>query len=374
VLHYQESAMLQRRLGMDALAPTLTNLSYAMALTGQFHHARLLAEEAEGLARRRGRLHMLAATLNVRAFVEAFADNYRDALRYTDRALEVSEQLPDQRLQGLSHLARARAYRYLWGGLNDDEKKREAALFDQAIKEASQAANLLKGSPADRVTALLERGCIYRELARLHHTAGRDEEASAIAQKSRADLERVAVLAGALNLPRLHSLAWTDLGWLSYYLNQPEEIEGSVQQAYQPLPEEYRFPAGGPLPPMADGERIGEACLPYWSALGKAEMLNGYLALDRAIAASGNEHHQEYLQTAVESITRSLAYDALVADAYFDLTRAEEGLHMRLVQDGFSIRTLHRQAKEAAEALGLEQPTRFQQFLERMFGPADLWA
>ena len=30
--------------------------------------------------------------------------------------------------------------------------------------------------------------------------------------------------------------------------------------------------------------------------------------------------------------------------------------------------------KEAAEALGLEQPTRFQQFLERMFGPADLWA
>jgi len=374
VRHYQESAMLQRRLSMDALASTLTNLSYAMALTGEFHRARLLAEEAERLAQRRGQLHMLAVTLNVRAFVEAFADRQRDALRYTDRALEISAQLPDQRVQGLSHLARARAYRYLWGALSEAEKKREANLFDNAIKEASQAANLLRGAPGDRVSALLERGCIYRELARLHHAAGRTEEAEEIAQKSRADLERVAVLAGALDLPRLHSLAWTDLGWLNYYLDQPDEIEESLAQALRPFPAEYLFPADGPLPSMAQGERKREACLPFWSALGKAEMLKGYLALDQALAASGNEHHHEQLQAAAKHITLSLAYDALVADSYFELTRAEEGLHLRIVQDGLSIRALHQCAKNAAEGQGLEQPTRFQEFLERMFGPADLWA
>jgi tetratricopeptide (TPR) repeat protein len=374
VRHYQESAMFQRRLSMDALASTLTNLSYVMALTGGFHHARLLAEEAERLARRRGQLHMLAVTLNVRAFVEAFASRYRDALRYTDRALELSEQLPAQRLQGLSHLARARAYRYLWGTFSELEKKREASLFDKALKEVNQAANLLRGAPGDRVTALLERGCIYRELARLHHAAGRSEEANESGQKSRADLERVAVLAGALDLPRLHSLAWIDLGWLSYYLDQPEAIEGSLQQAYQLFPEEYLFPVLGPLPAMAQGKQKRKAALPFWSALGKAEMLKGYLALDRARTASGNEHRQEQLETAAKHITLSLAYDALVADSYFDLTRAEAGLHLRIFQDGLSIRTLHRHAREAAEAQGLEQPTRFQDFLERMFGPADLWA
>jgi hypothetical protein len=221
---------------------------------------------------------------------------------------------------------------------------------------------------------LLERGCIYRELTRRHHAAGRSEEEEEIAQKSRADLERVAVLAGALDLPRLHSLAWTDLAWLSYYLDRPDEIEQFLEQAYRPFPAEYLFPTGGPLPPMAQGTKKQEANLPFWSALGKAEMLKGYLALDRALAASGNEHHQEQLQAAAKHITLSLAYDALVADSYFELNRAKEGLYLRIVQDALSIKILHQHASEAAEAQGLEQPTRYQQFLERMFGPADLWA
>jgi hypothetical protein len=219
----------------------------------------------------------------------------------------------------------------------------------------------------------LERGCIYRELARLHHAAGRTEEAGMVGQKSRADLERVTVLAGALDLPRWQSTAWIDLGWLGYYLGQAEDVEGSLEQAYRPFPAEYLFPTEGPLPAMAQGKQKREAALPFWSALGKAEMLKGYLALDQALAASGNEHHQEQLQVAAKHITLSLAYDALVADSYFDLTRAEEGLHLRIVRDGFCIRTMHLKAKEAAEAQGLEQPTRFQAFLERMFGPADLW-
>ncbi|MFN2185808.1 MAG: hypothetical protein ACK2UU_17615, partial [Anaerolineae bacterium] len=179
---------------------------------------------------------------------------------------------------------------------------------------------------------------------------------------------------GALNLPREQSLAWTDLGWLGYYLGHSDGVEEALQQAYQPLPTEYLFPEQGALPPMAQREQKKEAALPLWSALGKAEMLKANLALDQAIAHSTNGHHQQNLRAAAKHITLSLAYDELVSDSYFELTRAEEGLHSRIVQDDLDIRTFHQYAKQVAEEQGLNQPTRFQDFLQRMFGPADLWA
>lgn len=373
VRHFRESAMLQRRLGMDTLVSSLTNLSYAMAMTGESHNARLLCEEAERLAQRWGQQHLLATTLNVRALIEGFDDHYRAALRYADRALEIAEQLPDQRVRGLSHLTRARAYRYLWVSLAEGDKERENGLFDSAVKEANQAVSSLRGSPADRVAALLERGCIYRELARLHHSDGRAEEARVVADKSRQDLERVAVLAAALDLSRQQSLAWTELGWLFYYLGNIDQVREALEHAYQPFPAEYLFPRQGPLPLMAEDRQKSEASLHFWSALGKAEMLKAYLALDEVHADQGNGHQDHRLRAAVRHFTISLAYDELVSDSYFDLTRAEQGLHLRLIQDSLCIRTVHQHAQQVAEEQGLSQPTRFQTFLSRMFGPADLW-
>ncbi len=373
VQHYQQSAMLQRRLRMAALAPTLTNLSYAMALTGECHHARLLTEEAERLARRSGRDHMRALTLNVRALVEAYDGHYKAALRYTDRALEVAAELPNPRVRGLIYLTRARAHRHLWDALTPEERERESQSSDEALKEANQAVSFLRNMPADRVDALLERGCIYRDLASLHHSQGRAEEAEEFAEKCKKDLERVAVLAGAMDLPRQRALAWTNLGWLYYYIGRQKELEESLQQAYEPFPSEYLFPANGSLPPMAKEKKKSEATLPYWSTLGKAEMLKAYLALDQAFAAPETEEQEAQLRTAVKHITLSLAYDELVADTYFDLTRAEEGLHKRILHDNVSIKMLHQYAHQVAGEQGLTQPTRFQRFLNRMFGPADLW-
>ena len=370
---YRGSAMLQRRLGMNTLASTLTDLSYTMGMTGQFHHARLMAEEAERLARRRGQIHLLAEALTVRAFVEELDHHYQVALRYADRALEAAAQLPGHRVRGLSHLTRARAYRYLWNSLSEDERARESGLLDEALAAATQAVGLLRSSPAERVGALLERGCIYRDLARWHHVEGKKTEAAEAAHKSQSDLERVTVLAAALDLPRQQSLAWTDLGWLDYYLGDVEDVEQALQQAYEPLPQEYLFPQQGPLPPMAESKQKREAALPFWSALGKAEMLKANLALDRALDNSANGHHQELLHAATKHFTLSLAYDELVADSHFDLTRAEERLHSRIVQDDLDISTFHQHAKQVAEEQGLNQPTRFQDFLHRMFGSADLW-
>jgi tetratricopeptide (TPR) repeat protein len=374
VRNYQESAMLQRRLGMAALAHTLTNLSYVMALTGQFRHGRLLAEEAERLARRRGKDHMLALTLNVRALIEAYDDHHKTALRYADRALEVSSELPSLRVRGLVHLTRARAHRYLWRSLSESERKGEDRYYEEGLKEANQAVSLLRRSPADGVDALLERGCVYRDLARLHHLDGKAEEAEDFEKRSRNDLERVAVLAAAIDLPRQQALAWTNLGWLCYYVGKQEGVPEALQKAYEPFPREYLFSKNGPLPTMAREGRRSKATLPYWSTLGKAEMLQAYVALDQATVATNGYDPQAKLQEAVKHITLSLAYDELIADSYFDLARAEEGLHRRILQDGLNIKIMHQYAEKVAQAQGLEQPTRFQSFLDRMFGPPDLWA
>jgi tetratricopeptide (TPR) repeat protein len=374
VRHYQEAAMLQRRLGLSALAPTLTNLSYVLALTGQAQQARLLSEEAERLARRSGRRQMLALALNVRALVEAYDGHQRTALHYADQALEVAAQLPSPRVRGLVFLSRARARRCLWDSLTEAERQHEPHFLEQTLKEANQAANLLRNSPADTIEALLERGCVFRELARVHHEQGNLEEAREYTERSRKDLARVAVLARAIDLPAQQALAWTNLGWLYYYVCQDDELEEALQQAYAPLPAEYLFSSNGPLPAMAHEKRRKEATLPYWTTLGKVEMLKARLALDCALACLEAESRETQLRTAVKHITLSLAYDELVADSFFDLTRAEERLHGRILHDDLSIRALHQHAQEVAKEQNLAQPTRFQAFLERMFGPADLWA
>ena len=368
VRHYQESAMLQRRLGMSALAPTLTNLAYALAQA-----ARLLAEEAERLARRSGKEHMLALTLNVRALVEEYDSHHKAALRYTDRALEVATRLPTPRVPGLIYLTRARAHRYLLDSFSAAERERDSASFEETLKEANLAVNLLRNAPADRVEALLERGCVYRDLARAHYQQNGQAEARELFEKSQKDLERVAILAGIMDQPRQQALAWTNLGWLYYYSGWSDAVDGMLDKAFDAFPEEYRFPAQGPLPAMAEGKQKREATLPYWSTLGKAEMLRGFLALDAAREANDRREAEAQVRRAVKHITLSLAYDELVADAYFDLQRAEEGLHKRILQDNLSIKALHQYAAQFAAEQELDRPTRFQQFLDRMFGPADLW-
>lgn len=374
VRHYQESAMLQRRLGMDSLAGTLTNLSYAMALTGQFRHARLLAEEAERSARTSSKEHVLALALNARALVEQYDDHPRNALRFAERAMEIVRGARDPRAQGLIRLSRARAYRYLWDSLTDDEKKRESGLLDEAIKDANQAVSLLRNVPSYQVEATLERGCIHRQVALELQRQGRPEEMVRSAARSRRDLERVATSGGPAGFLPQRALAWANLGWLYYYIGDMDRAGQCIRQGGDLVPVEYRFPAAGGPPPLVEQGRKPEACLPFWSTLGKIEMLSAYVALARSRGAPARTERDEHLKEAVRHISLSLAYDEHIADEYFDLARAEAGLHKHFLREGLAIGGLHHFATIAAAELGLDRPTRFQRFLTRIFGPAELWA
>lgn len=370
VQHYQAATMLQRRLGMASLAPTLTALSHTMALMGQFHHARLLAQEAERWARRGGKAYVLALALNARALVEEYDSRGMDALQYADQALQIAEGLRASRLRGLIYLTRARAHRHLF--LSGDEGDRQARALDEALKEANQAVNLLKNTPPDRVAALIERGCMHREIARVHYLQQRAAEVVKAARKSQQDLERAAALAGAMDLHDQQALAWTNLGWLLYYTGQVGEAQEAIQKTYRSIPADYFFPERGTLPAMAQEKRKHEARLPFWSTLGKVEMLQAYIALDQAQMTSDASEQADRLKEATRHLTLSLAYDAQVADEYF-VTRAEEGLHRRILQDNLDIGQLHDFAHQVAEEQGLARPTRFQEFLARMFGPGKLW-
>jgi tetratricopeptide (TPR) repeat protein len=372
--HYQKSAMLQRRLEMLALVPTLTELSYIMALVGQLRHARLLSEEAEHLARRSGQDHMLALALNSRVLVELQDGHYRTALRYADRALEVAAKTLTLRVRGLVCLGRSKARRCLWNCLSEEEKRSQPNLLDGTLRDANQAVALLRSSSSERIEALLERGRVYRDMAQAHHTRSEIDEAQACAEKSRADFERASVLAGAIDLPGQQALAWTETGWLYYYLGDLDRVQQCLQHTAIALPTDYVFPAHGAVPPMAEVNRRREASLNYWSTLGKAEMLRAWVALDQSLAAIRQGLSQDGLKAAVEHISLSLAYNTLVSDDCPELTRAEERVHERILEEQLSISVLHKYAQEVALETGMAQPTPFQEFLGRMFGPGALWA
>ena len=372
IAHYQASAMLQRRLVMAGLAPTLANLSQTMALMGQFQNARLLAKEAERWARHSGKEYVLALALNARALVEIYDNHQRDALGFADQALQIAERLRAPRLRGMLFLTRTRAHRYLL--LGDEDTVLESQIFDAALKEANQAVNLLKSSPPERVMALIERGCLLRAVAKGHALQHRHGQADRAASSSQRDLERAAKLAEALDLPDQQAEALVNLAWLLYQTEQADGVEAVLSHMYSVIPTSYRFPLEGKVPLMAHEDRNAQACLPFWSILGRAELLNAFVALDRARSASQQPEQTARLHQAARAITLSLAYEELIADAHFDMTRAEASLHQRILHDGLSIAGLHQQAQQVAVELSLSSPTRFQRFLDRMFGPADLWA
>jgi hypothetical protein len=124
---------------------------------------------------------------------------------------------------------------------------------------------------------------------------------------------------------------------------------------------------------MARRDRKAEARLPFWSTMGKMEMLMAYIVLDQVTKMLDRSEWETKLVQAVKHITLSLGYDELIADEYFDLVRAEGSLHRRILQDGLNIGELHQYAHRVAVEQALAEPSRFQQFLERMFGPAGLW-
>jgi hypothetical protein len=288
--------------------------------------------------------------------------------------LKIAQPLHVEHVHGAIHLTLARARRHLWNSLADEERSQEPNVLLGALREADQAVNLLWANPADKVEALLERGCIYGEIARWHDWQGREDQAHRAAARSHKDAEGAASLAAAFGHPGQQALAWVHLAWLHYYLGQMDQVQAALAQASAVIPPEYLLPVHGAIPLLTQASRQDEACLLLYTALGQGEMLRAYMALDRAQAGPGAKEQKGTLQAAVGHISLSLYYLGQVARDHVALARAEEGLHQRILQDALSPDDLHPCARQAALEHGMARPSRFQEFLNRVFGPADLWS
>jgi hypothetical protein len=111
----------------------------------------------------------------------------------------------------------------------------------------------------------------------------------------------------------------------------------------------------------------------FWIVLGQTEMLRAFQALDSHSTTRSEAVRKTKLRAAAQHTTRALCYLEQVAAEHVELARAEQRLHLRLLQADLDLGELHRQARSEARELGLPRPSRFERFLHRMFGPLDLW-
>jgi len=410
VTHYQKATALFRRLGMGALISTLTNLAYAMAMVGRFRHARQVLGEARERADQEGQPHWLARILNVRAIVEALDGHSRTALRHADDAQVLFEvgKVSDERLRGLLHITRARAYRYLWNDFVRERRWRDG-LEDpllRAYEEGEKGLSLIKETERQgsyyHVEALTETGCVLREMAwtyrkiaerealltedvfegdreRLFQGAARraedrfwraggveNREASWKPQIQRRIKED---LGGDAYLP---TLALTNLGWHYHYQRRaPEEITALCELIEELIGPAYR------LPELTVEKESANLLL--WAVLGKMEMLRfhellrGWERWDRA-------ERDVRLKQAVRRVTYSLEYDYLVGRNSYDLRRAEAGLHQRLISlpewDVYILPRFYRYGEEVAEELQAwlrGRESAFLRWLRENFGEREIW-
>jgi hypothetical protein len=110
--------------------------------------------------------------------------------------------------------------------------------------------------------------------------------------------------------------------------------------------------------------------IPYWEVLARIEMLQCHLSLNEA--HKNSKTRNAALRKAVQYAARALAYNSLIADKYPAVERAETGLYKRILREAIPIELLHRYARELSQVNSITS-TKLQDFLTRMFGPAELW-
>lgn len=179
---YQRASLLLRRLASSAAIQAMVNQTYVMTIRGHFRRGRETIREAWKLAQEAGSPHLEARVLNTWAILETLDGHFLDAQTLTDDALRLLERAPNPRLLGLVRLQRARTHRYRWNALVAGRKEREIKnwvilldayeeIFGRLGKAEEKgfegAVQLLAkvGKSVDYFEALVEGGCVLREMA-----------------------------------------------------------------------------------------------------------------------------------------------------------------------------------------------------------------
>ncbi len=115
IIYGERSLALAREFSLpEQLAYTLNDLQYAYASAGQIDRALAVLEEARGLWRAQGNLHMLADNLNQAAAQHHYSGRFDQALALADEALAISVPSRNDTQEILGRLIRSQVY-WEWG-------------------------------------------------------------------------------------------------------------------------------------------------------------------------------------------------------------------------------------------------------------------
>lgn len=371
---YTKATPLWQRTAVETeLANTRNNLAFVQAEVG-FDSAMRLAKAALKLREELGPRSPVGLSLNTIAHVALRGSLPITAREHAEQALQLFELLGDSRGEGLALVALAEALR------RRGEQRKDRNLLAKAVEKASKGVEVFRElRSADRqIEALIELGCAYRDLAKIHRGSLPAPEDITGKVKDLAEsavgalTEAAGIAKGRISYRRVDAL--TNLAWLHYYILDDQQAVKVLNQAKEIIPAEYFCQ---PVVTMPDGTRRGgfpsldpkTAVVPFLLQLGKAELLQGQIAFN-----SFQHGRFRELQNAVLHYTLSLEYDSLL---FGDRVPRDMGRGMDRIYERFDtlnpseLKKVYDLVEEVEEEYGLEK-SRMMRFLEENFGPPEL--
>ncbi|GEM_PF-3665095 len=409
---YRKVIALFEQLQVGMLISEYEHFIYAMAQVGYFRRGRQAFYDALDLVKQQGTPHWEMRLQNVMMALETLDGHPLEAEEYGKQALAKLQQAPNPRWESLVCVNLARTYRNLW---NRSVSLREwRAKWPETLKKAYELLEtqgpgailnidsmqeksecpagalgwLREQAQQDKdeiyyVEALVEGGCIEREMAWLYQRYEKDlggesslqapglkstdwSEWAPICKDAPGRAEAYFFEAAGLSkyltdwrathtLPEPTRQAWkqaieaqiqhlgggrywpvlalVNLGWHWRYQREAtdEVIEALGALVETLIPEEYHLPV-----PQKKRDAKGTELL-LWAVLGKMEMLRFDVGVkfeewqaQETLNAKARQELEKRFEQTIPHLVYSLAYNRLLGEAAFDRGRAEDGLSQRL--------------------------------------------
>jgi len=294
----------------EELANTNDNMGRVYALLRHPTRAAALIDEALALRRKLGRDYRIALSLNSRAIVHLeFGEPHR-ARRLAEETLSMFEELKAQRGIGLALITLGRTLRNLGAlwiqGLYSHQECDQ--FLSDGVQHLDRAVSIFEkivDEPVRLVEALNERGCTYRERARLAYEMGPEHPgARTISLRAIDDLKSAMKLAEKHKLEMWYVDSCEDLAQIYFLQGDFDNTKFWLQRAEEAVPENYKIKEGGLAAKVPEEEWV-EA---FWLQMGKVELLRGSLEFDLGTDRSSRPATHEVLRNTAQHYMLSAAY------------------------------------------------------------------
>ncbi|MCB0180417.1 MAG: ATP-binding protein [Anaerolineae bacterium] len=363
-------------------ADTLNNLSYALALIGDFEAANRHGIDALALRSEYGPRIPVGLSFSTLAQIDINRDYLDRALRRAQQAHALFSTLNYARGTGLALIGLAETKRRLSRTMTNRQRGQSAQLLAEANDHAKGAARIFEDlmEPDHRVKALIELGCADRDwalrrcrdetmLAKEEEVTGQVYKVETLVEKSEQTFQKaIEVSQGILDLnaDALYNLA------VLYYLKafhlglvSPEEAIPYMEETIYPQIEaivldhfrqQVGFDAGHVTQLLKSADR--SIFLMY---MGRLEILRGRIAT-RLFNQSNNQDMAQ-LQAAAQHYTLALAYHSHYSENDFrEMRVAREKIYesfSKLTTDQLTIVFETVEAAEQQYNLGRSQMSKF---------------